>query len=66
MIEPVAHTQKGRRMQQIDASSHVMSERLLVWREEAQRAGRDRRAEALLLLAWRAYDRPPARCEQGG
>jgi hypothetical protein len=41
--------------------THTMTERLLDWREEAQRAGRARRGEVLLLLAWRAYDRLRAR-----
>jgi hypothetical protein len=41
--------------------THTMTERLLDWREEARRAGRARRGEVLLLLAWRAYDRLRAR-----
>ena len=44
-------------MRQIKYSSHAMTERLLTWCDEARSAGRKCRAEALLLLAWMAYDR---------
>ena len=44
-----------------EEKAHAVTERLLDWREEAQRAGRARRGEVLLLLAWRAYDRLRAR-----
>jgi hypothetical protein len=37
-----------------------MTERLLRWREGAVRAGRETCSDVLLLLAWKAYDRPPA------
>jgi hypothetical protein len=66
MLEPVARTQKGKRMRRIETSSHRMCKRLLDWCEEARRAGRARRAQALLLLAWRAYDQPPAQGKRGG
>ena len=39
---------------------HSVAERLAVWADEARTAGRVERADALLLLAWRAYDMPPA------
>jgi hypothetical protein len=41
-------------------SSNAITERLLTWCAEAQRAGRKCRAEVLLLLAWRAYERQPS------
>jgi hypothetical protein len=43
----------------IDLSAHAITERLLDWLEQATHAGRRCRADALLLLAWCAYDRPP-------
>jgi hypothetical protein len=42
----------------INRPAHAVTERLLDWFEQAMRAGRRRRADALLLLAWRAYERP--------
>jgi hypothetical protein len=39
------------------ASSHALCERVLVWHEQARRAGRKCRTDMLLLLAWLAYDR---------
>ena len=39
---------------------YAMTERLLRWREGAVRAGRETCSDVLLLLAWKAYDRPPA------
>jgi len=65
-IEPIARTPKGVTMGRIDTASQAMCERLLDWCEEARCAGREYRAEALLLLAWRAYDRPPSRDKQRG
>lgn len=44
------------------AQPHLVTERLLVWSEEARRRGQPARAEALLLLAWEAYDRPRSAC----
>ncbi len=38
------------------ATSHALAERLLDWSEKASRSGRKSRGEALLLLAWQAYD----------
>ncbi len=43
--------------------SHAVTERLLVWHDSALRAGRVDCGEMLLLLAWRAYDRPPSRAQ---
>jgi hypothetical protein len=37
-------------------SARGVIERLLDWCEQARRSGRERRADALLLLAWKAYD----------
>lgn len=37
---------------------HAAAERLAEWSEAARLAGRDERADRLLLLAWEAYDRP--------
>jgi len=47
-----------------EAKAHAVTERLLDWREEAQRAGRTGCEEVLLLLAWRAYDRLPSRAKK--
>jgi hypothetical protein len=49
----------------MEFSPHAMTDRLLVWREQALCAGRVSRAEALLFLAWRAYDWTPARRGRG-
>jgi hypothetical protein len=49
-----------------EEKAHAVTERLLDWREEAQRAGRTRCEEVLLLLAWRAYDRLPSRSKKAG
>lgn len=35
-----------------------LAERLADWADEARRSGRMDRADALLLLAWKAYDAP--------
>lgn len=37
---------------------HAAAARLAGWSEAARLAGRTRRADRLLLLAWEAYDRP--------
>lgn len=37
---------------------HAAAVRLAGWSEAARSAGRTRRADRLLLLAWEAYDRP--------
>lgn len=37
---------------------HATAERLAEWSEAARLAGRNERADRLLLLAWEAYDRP--------
>jgi hypothetical protein len=61
---------EGEKMARIKISrqenAHAMTEKLLDWREEAQCAGRSRCDEVLLLLAWRAYDRLPARRKKAG
>lgn len=45
-------------MEAVGYGGEVLTERLLAWCDQAQRAGRKCRAEYLLLLAWRAYERP--------
>jgi hypothetical protein len=59
-----ACTRKERTMGPVRTSRHedpyAMTKRLLRWREGALRAGRESCSEALLLLAWKSYDRPPA------
>lgn len=49
---------------------HAVAARLAGWSEAARSAGRTRRADRLLLLAWEAYDRPargswPRRADAG-
>jgi hypothetical protein len=39
-------------------SAYAMTDRLLVWHDQAKLAGRETRAETLLALAWYSYDRP--------
>jgi hypothetical protein len=36
-----------------------VADRILDWHDQAKLAGRISRADALLLLAWRAYEQPP-------
>jgi hypothetical protein len=45
-------------MQPTIHAGHAITERLLDWFEQAAHAGRQYRADGLLLLAWRSYDRP--------
>jgi hypothetical protein len=40
-------------------TERLVVDRLLDWHDQAKLAGRKSRADALLLLAWAAYDRPP-------
>ena len=53
---------KGIKMGQIDHSAypmpHAVTERLLDWHEQAKYADRQWRESVLLLLAWKAFDRP--------
>ena len=39
---------------------HAVAERLAIWSEDARRAGREARADELLLAAWEAFDLPEA------
>ena len=48
------------------ATSHALAERLLDWSEKASRSGRKSRGEALLLLAWQAYDKSSSGHDKGG
>lgn len=48
----------------VDPSGDMLTERLLGWYEQARLNGKTCRAEYLLLLAWRAYDRPAKRAER--
>jgi hypothetical protein len=51
-------------MRWTDYSAHAVTERLLDWVEQAGAARRRYRADALLLLAWVAYDRPAKQAER--
>lgn len=48
------------------ATPHALARRLLDWSEEASRAGRQSRGDALLLLAWQAYDYSSFTCDGDG
>ena len=48
------------------ADPEGVADRLVRWVEEARRAGRTHRADALLVLAWVAYDTPKKAERQAG
>jgi hypothetical protein len=54
---------KDNLMKRTDISARAVTERLLDWCDQASSAGRRRRADDLLVLAWSAYDRPSGQAE---